>query len=764
MGGRVVRGARMTSPLDVVRGYIGRGWAPVPIPYREKGPILTEWQNLRITAETAGQYFDSAAQNVGVILGEASGGLADVDLDCPEATAVAPYFLPRTGAIFGRASARAAHWLFVVGEPADRAVEKLGDPDVPGGRATIVELRRGGPNGAQTVFPGSAHMDTGELIRWEQDGEPAAVDAADLRGRVRRLAAAALIARCWRGPGNRHDDALTLGGVLHRAGLAESEAKVFVEAVARAAGDPEWRDRVRAAEVKPGAHARGFPALAKWLGDRRAKAVADWLDYGEAEEIPVYGFIEPVELGAGEEMPVFGGRRVREIAAPAVPSRARFLALFPRDTPFPIQSFADCPGLLGEVAAHLDEASATSTEAGGLAASLAVLGACMGRSYETPTGLRTNVYAIMLGESGDGKTALVKPAKEVMELAGVGDLIGPSNFASGPGVLSALAARPAMVSFSDEIGRLLQRIGDRGAASHERAIVDEFTKLYSAANTIHTGTAYASVEATRVCEPHLCILGTSTPEGFWRAFGSSTLEDGSAARWLAFPLGETGVQAPRLDRRDDAVAGLRRLRAAVQARVVGNLGQPQVYTVPWAPGVEAAWTALRDLMAGSAVAARRDGVKGASAILRRVAENAMKIALVSAVGRNPEEPRMERIDLDVGHALARWSATSMIWGVAAHVADNDTERDALAIERFIREAGKDGRTRSEITKRFERLRKVDRDERLATLVEGGRVRMVKGATTAQGGAPGARYFPVPSGFFPVISVGRAEKTLPEKLA
>jgi hypothetical protein len=82
------------SALDAVLAYIRQGFAVVPIPYRSKGPVLDEWQKLRITAEDAPNYFNGAPQNVGVILGSAS-GLTDIDLDCLEAIAAAPYFLPR---------------------------------------------------------------------------------------------------------------------------------------------------------------------------------------------------------------------------------------------------------------------------------------------------------------------------------------------------------------------------------------------------------------------------------------------------------------------------------------------------------------------------------------------------------------------------------------------------------------------------------------------------------------------------------------------
>jgi hypothetical protein len=58
--------------LDIAVGYVHRGWAVVPVPFREKGPRLKGWQNLRIdSAEQVALYFRGPT-NIGVILGAAS--------------------------------------------------------------------------------------------------------------------------------------------------------------------------------------------------------------------------------------------------------------------------------------------------------------------------------------------------------------------------------------------------------------------------------------------------------------------------------------------------------------------------------------------------------------------------------------------------------------------------------------------------------------------------------------------------------------------
>jgi putative DNA primase/helicase len=76
-----------------------------------------------------------------------------------------------------------------------------------------------------------------------------------------------------------------VGGFLARTGTSPGKAKVAVEAIARAAGDEEWRDRRKTAEdaataCHNGGKAYGFPALSEAFGKEVASKVAEWLGYG----------------------------------------------------------------------------------------------------------------------------------------------------------------------------------------------------------------------------------------------------------------------------------------------------------------------------------------------------------------------------------------------------------------------------------------------------------------------------------------------------
>ena len=287
------------SALDVALEYIKRGWNPLPLPFRTKKPVDKGWQRRVIREQDAPKYFNSHAQNIGVVLGPSSGGLTDVDLDCPEAIAIAPYILPQT-AIFGRSSARDAHWLYKTdlaeadfeGDDEkqtedDKATIKITDKfrfhNEKDKKSTIVELRIGGSKGAQTVFPGSTH-ESGEAITWEEAGEPIEIDGAELIKHVRVIAVGALLIRYWPGLGAKHDAALAVGGFLARVGFTPEWIKYFVERIAREAGCGDVADKAKAAfdlatNTLAGKKTWGLKTISEFFGKEQATQIAELLNY-----------------------------------------------------------------------------------------------------------------------------------------------------------------------------------------------------------------------------------------------------------------------------------------------------------------------------------------------------------------------------------------------------------------------------------------------------------------------------------------------------
>src|SRR5260370_11419702 len=126
-------GVNWQQPADMrlaTKAYRDRGWAPIPLKPNGKAPVAKNWTQLVVDDRTAWP------GNIGVRLGEPSSGLVDLDLDCDEARLLAPAVLPPTGAIFGRPSAPASHWLYNCSESAPNAASSaarvapgIGDPN-----------------------------------------------------------------------------------------------------------------------------------------------------------------------------------------------------------------------------------------------------------------------------------------------------------------------------------------------------------------------------------------------------------------------------------------------------------------------------------------------------------------------------------------------------------------------------------------------------------------------------------------------------------
>ena len=297
------------TPLEGAKAWAARGFFPVPIPYREKKPIAEGWPNLRITADTAGQYFNSSKQNVGVLLGD-DYGAADVDCDCPEAIWLAKALLPETGLIFGRQSKRHSHWFFRIDPPIP--TKQFKDPS---DGKVLVELRcqtKDGAIGFQTVVPPSTH-ESGEEIRFEKgkDGIAANVDAHELEGAVSRIAAGAILARHYpaAGQGRNHCE-LALAGALAHAGWSQQATRTFVVTTYQAVRDhdPKAIQRVeRSVENtferrEAGGDTTGIPTLKQHYDDKVLLAALGWLsitskpdllreqlnDHGNAERIKIF--------------------------------------------------------------------------------------------------------------------------------------------------------------------------------------------------------------------------------------------------------------------------------------------------------------------------------------------------------------------------------------------------------------------------------------------------------------------------------------------
>lgn len=309
--------AVVEAALDAYR----RGLTPLPIPRHSKGPTMAGWNKLRWPDPTTDtgegedavraafeEYTAGGSTNLGVLLGEASGDLIDVDLDHPAAMRLKQYLLPYTAAIHGRETSRKSHYWYRAKPGTLPATRRLRIPDASGrGSGVSVEIRG---NGAQTLVPPSIHPATAETYEWEGapwggDAGPALVDGTELLAQVILLGLCAVLLDSWPGPGQRHDAYVALAGGLLRYGDSqtvhpfwERNAGLVIRTLALATHDEDGAEqREREAiyttkrRLREGGEATGFTRLAEYIGEESVQIVERLTRDAEA----VAGFVPDVD-------------------------------------------------------------------------------------------------------------------------------------------------------------------------------------------------------------------------------------------------------------------------------------------------------------------------------------------------------------------------------------------------------------------------------------------------------------------------------------
>jgi hypothetical protein len=175
-------------------------------PLKGKIPYLDEWQKNPVTIDKI-----PAGENVGLLLEHA--GLAECDLDSPEAQYTVPHLLNTNTLAAGRGGIIRRY--VYEGSTKNRTFKDLtGD--------VLLEVRH---KGKQAMWAGSTHPDTGEKIEVMRDVRPLPLPDEE---EMYKAATSALIARHLPA-GGRHDLAMAYAGFLLRKGLTEDEVLEILE-------------------------------------------------------------------------------------------------------------------------------------------------------------------------------------------------------------------------------------------------------------------------------------------------------------------------------------------------------------------------------------------------------------------------------------------------------------------------------------------------------------------------------------------------------
>jgi hypothetical protein len=370
------------------------------------------------------------------------------------------------------------------------------------------------------------------------------------------------------------------------------------------------------------------------------------------------------------------------------------------------------PGLFGDLARWSQTSAFRPIRSFAPLAALATLAPVYGRRYATPTGLGVNLYMFGLAETGAGKEALLGAPQRALDAADLGHLLGKSDFTSDSAFEVALRRQPNFVSPIDEAGEFLGSIQYKGAPSWARtvrkALLDLFEKGAPGARWAGKQRADpASADLSPLYSPTLTLLGCTTVIGFYAGLTEANLADGFMNRIVVVRSSRPGpanIDAARLVVPGPIIDGLKAAVASQDGNLRANNSRiadkrVELDVVPWGPGAKAAWWDIFDWQV-----VQEDAGRGG--VTNRAAANALRIATIRALARDPKCPAVSVEDIGIGWGLVRASIAEIERGVDQNMAGSEFETALKLIERAICEAGPEGITQS-VLKRRKGISKYD---------------------------------------------------------
>ncbi|MBN8597945.1 MAG: DUF3987 domain-containing protein [Planctomycetes bacterium] len=694
--------------LELARTYLARGYAVIPVPARKKIPVLKGWTDLRLSESDLPSHFNGTG-NIGVLLGEPSGWLVDVDLDCDEAVALAPKFLPPTGAMSGRPGKPASHWWYVCEGMKTRKHQD------PVSKKMIVELRS---TGAQTVVGPSIHP-SGEPYD-PLDGEPAVVDAGELAAAVAALAEAVTEARHGRRerPRSRPE---ALGTPTFLAGDALlRRAAAYLDRIPPAISGSGGHSQTYAAAT---AMVHGFgldpDAAFNLLWDRyNPRCQPPWSEkelrhkLSDAASKPhdrPYGWLRDAGPAEAIDVDLSGFNPETRRAVVDRPRSERP----PDPGPFP-DYLLRVPGFIEQVVAYNLATATRPQPVLALAAAICLQAVLAARKVRDERGNRTNVYCVGVAPSGAGKDNARKVNKNILFAADLVEHEGNEDLASDAGLVTAVETEPAVLFQIDEFGRFLRTIGDPKKAPHLFNVLTALMKLYSSADTVFRGKAYADKKRNKVVDqPCVSVYGTTVPEHFFESLTADSLSDGFIARLLVFESAETPAR-----QRAKALSVPEPLKQAAEwwgaQQPGGNLFKehPKPIVVETTPQAGEVFDALASTV--DAELGKPD--ESGRSLWARAEEKACRLALIYACSANAEKPVIDADAARWACDLSTYLTRRMLHIAHEWIADGVFDARQKRVVRVVRKAG--GKiSRSELCRKTQWLTQRERQEVIDNLLE-----------------------------------------------
>lgn len=484
------------------------------VPVHGKTPRRNGWLTCKWTEKAIRAELDRGADGLGLILS----GLLDIDCDCPGAAAeLAALGLPDT---VSWQSARGPHSLYRVTPEQEIALSAVGS------KAGELELRYGGLK--QSVLPPSGGR---SWVRSLLEHEPAPLPGTDWLPQPAQVQSIAAPQQERSGqPGDVFNRLATWHEILAPLGctlVREREEDGRLVQDWRRPGDTEQLLSMTTGYCKTTLDddalylfTTSFPPLEAGKSYSKFAAYAIITHGGDfsaaARALAGAGYAESISVDVLPEVVDPSSRQADSFTVP------------------------EFPGVIAELADwHCQRAHTVDRQAGIVGGIMAVswaLGRCAKFGFD---GTRANLFALMTGRPGSGKSEVAKSLQLLLSETGrLGEVC--SDATSGVALEDALISSPRMLFVKDEAQDLVYatRSGKDGNA-FKRSVLETIKRIYSEARGVTQPRRKANAKQVElpIMEPYLTTLMLATGAALWDDLPESLYLDGFAPRMLFFTVG-----------------------------------------------------------------------------------------------------------------------------------------------------------------------------------------------------------------------------------
>ncbi len=391
-----------------------------------------------------------------------------------------------------------------------------------------------------------------------------------------------------------------------------------------------------------------------------------------------------------------------------------------KEDPFP-EGLLDIGGMIQKIMDYTNSINRKYQPILSFAGALAFMSFAIARRIRYKYGGRSNIYIIALSDSGTGKNAARKTNKKLLTYYN-SNAFDPETFESRQAFSKILYIQKQLLSNLDEFGQYLNSVTGFRPNMNFKQTVDEWLRLYSSADDDSYLSSVKVSESesknqNRISQPSFTLYATTTRMAFSEAITPAAIQHGFIPRCIVLE----GNSAPKRMRNlymekelpEDLIKDVEDWH---KFRTPPPIGSPDPFVISPSEDAEKIFDDYEDEVQESQSNSEENNYRE---LYSRVNENAVKIAMILASSRiGPHENKLiiEKDIAELAVSFSRWSTSKVISFVNNFMAENEIDRFTKEIKRWI--INQYGNfSKSEFSRRFQKIPKRLREEIIETLVE-----------------------------------------------